>query len=498
MKLSKYQMLEFQSWKGLTDKNHIGAIFASQPQVASNIMVELLAIKHGKNLESFISRFPIKYFDTDAEFTWNVIGSSRRNIALVEARDASGNVISAGMAGVNGEVFYLVFAEDWFANGEVIVGEKNELYPLRIKGDARMEGSNAVYQVELMGGILTGMPAEELVGGKRFSWEYAPVSDNMSRAVGDIRFTTPTAMRNEWTTVRIQHKVGGAMLNRKLAIGLPVVNSNGTKDTVTTWMHYVDFKVEETFSEYKNNAIVFGTSNRNANGEYLNFDQSGYVIKQGSGLREQCQVANTYYYNKFDLKFLENALLQLCENKLELNERKFVMETGSRGALQFHKAVTNLVSGWGVLNVIGSASNPPIVNKTSSPMHQNSLSAGFQFTEYQAPMGITLSVRINPMYDDPVRNKIPHKDGGVAESYRYDIYGIGSMDQPNIQLCRIRGAEEYRGYQWGFRNPFTGQMNNPYMSFDEDAAIIHRMSTFGVMVMDPTRTISLIPQVLAS
>lgn len=31
---------------------------------------------------------------------------------------------------------------------------------------------------------------------------------------------------------------------------------------------------------------------------------------------------------------------------------------------------------------------------------------------------------------DPVRNKILSPDGGVAFSYRYDIWYIGTMDQP--------------------------------------------------------------------
>ncbi len=35
------------------------------------------------------------------------------------------------------------------------------------------------------------------------------------------------------------------------------------------------------------------------------------------------------------------------------------------------------------------------------------------------------------------------------------------------------------------------------MSFDEDSAVIHRMATLGVCVLDPTRTMSLIPNVLA-
>jgi len=46
------------------------------------------------------------------------------------------------------------------------------------------------------------------------------------------------------------------------------------------------------------------------------------------------------------------------------------------------------------------------------------------------------------------------------------------------------------------RNPFTGQIGNQYMSFDEDAAVFHRMATFGICVLDPTRTMSLIPACL--
>lgn len=44
-----------------------------------------------------------------------VIGSSRRNIPLVEARDENGNVVTAesGMVGAGYAPFYLVFPEDW-------------------------------------------------------------------------------------------------------------------------------------------------------------------------------------------------------------------------------------------------------------------------------------------------------------------------------------------------------------------------------------------------
>lgn len=34
------------------------------------------------------------------------------------------------------------------------------------------------------------------------------------------------------------------------------------------------------------------------------------------------------------------------------------------------------------------------------------------------------------------------------------------------------------------------------MSYDEDSAVIHKMATLGVCVLDPTRTMSLIPAIL--
>lgn len=110
----------------------------------------------------------------------------------------------------------------------------------------------------------------------------------------------------------------------------------------------------------------------------------------------------------------------------------------------------DVVSGWTAFNYLGgNAANPAIIQKTTSQLHSNALSAGFQFTEYKAPNGVIVTVEVDPVYDDPVRNKIMHPMGGVAESYRFDILYIGTMETPNIQLAKVKGQEEYRGYQWG-------------------------------------------------
>lgn len=399
-KLGRFQNRTFEGWYSkVTKANHLGSLFQLQPQKATNMMVQLLALYRGKTLDTFLSQFPTKEFDSDDEYTWDVIGASSRNIPLIEARDADGNVITEDYptnVGANGDMFYLVFGEDWFPDGVVIVGELNEVYPIRVLGDGRPEGTNTVYRCEVFSGVTTGIPVEQLMAGKRFSIEYAPVSKDLSRGVGGVHYASPVSMRNEFSTIRIKDKVGGAMLNKKIAFGIPVVDERtGKHTTMTMWMHYEQWQLEQEWSQYKNNILAFGRSNRNLNGEYLNFDKSGEVIRCGSGLYEQMEVSNTIPYNTFSLKLIEDALYELSAAKLDFNDRTFIIKTGERGALQFSKAVLDTVSGWQAFQINGD--NLGIVQRTNSQLHQNALAAGFQFVEFRAPNGVTVKVDVDPI-----------------------------------------------------------------------------------------------------
>ena len=138
------------------------------------------------------------------------------------------------------------------------------------------------------------------------------------------------------------------------------------------------------------------------------------------------EVANTMYYNNFSLKLIEDALYELSAAKLDFGERYFLIRTGERGAIQFHKAVLQTVSGW--TQFVLDNSSTRVIEKTQSNLHTNALSAGFQFVEFKAPNGVRVKIEVDPYYDDPVRNKIMHPNGGPAFSYRYDIMDIGTMD----------------------------------------------------------------------
>lgn len=116
------------------------------------------------------------------------------------------------------------------------------MYPVIVKSmNPVFEGSNAVYQVQCYGDNPNGIPAERLLAGERFSPAYAPVEKDLSRKAGTVRYTSPVSMRNEWTTIRIFNKVGGNMLDKKLAVGIPVTKETEglklQKSVINRWMH---------------------------------------------------------------------------------------------------------------------------------------------------------------------------------------------------------------------------------------------------------------------
>ena len=354
------------------------------------------------------------------------------------------------MIGANREPFYLVFPEMWFFDGEEIFGELNQVYPMLIKDKPKTEGTNYVYLVELSNGSTNGIPAERLLAGERFSWGFAPVERGLSRGVGGVRSATPAKMRNEFTTISITDEVYGDVYGQKIAMGVPMVRVDQSgkmvKETANMWMHYWEFEFEKTWREYKNNLYAYSVSNRNENGEYMNFGKSAEVIRKGDGLYAQLERGNVHYYNKFSLQLLEDLLLSISTSKLEAGEREFLIRTGEYGMRDFSRAVSQTGSGWSMYNY--NADNLGIMKKTGD---NNFTLVNPQFDNYYTFGGIKIRVEVDSFYDDPVNNKIEFPGGeGKAMSHRFDIINIGTMDQPNIFKCGIKGQPtEVRSIQWG-------------------------------------------------
>lgn len=505
-RINPTQMVGVTTWKGtVTKENHIYNLFRKDPQKASEVMTTLMSAMHLPTLDTYLSKeVPVREYDDDSDLYWNVLASSRRNIPLVEARHADGTVVkdTDTNIGVGFEPFYLVFPIDYFALGEVLWGNYNETYPVIVKEEGRQEGTNTVYLVEPFGTQgAAGIPAERLLAGEKFSVGYAPVESNFSRKVGDVRFSAPIAMHSSWQTVRIQHKVGGKELGKKLDARIPVtgiVNGKQVTKLVDRWMHAVTWKIEEQWEEYKNNSLDRGVSTIDVNGEVTNFGLSGLPNKQGAGFRQLMEMGNIIYYDRFSIKLLENVFSNMFSGKVDFRNRKVVVRTGEEGAKLISREAKKEASGWLPLF---SASAPSYFSKGGStdftPNGNGMTITNYQVTRWISSNGLDVTIMIDSSKDDKTTNKIMHPNGGTAESYRMDCFYAGNEDEPNVQKCVVKDRPERRGYQWGpFDNPFTGESNNGSASFDEDAAVVHYIATQGIRMVDPGRVTCLVPNLL--
>lgn len=483
--ISFLQQYEPSDFGGLVTKNHLASLYQIEPQWASKLAMRIHEINFGTDLDSYLDKFGVKYLESDDDFKWVLQGSEGKNIPLVSARIDGTAVTAASTAGLNHTEFELIFPEAYFSETNLIVGEQNELYPILIKEGPFPEGNAFRYVCELFTGDSTlFIPYEEIVANKRFSKEWSPVEQTLSTKGGTPNYTSPFQMKNSFTMIRMQHTHPGNMINRPVAFSW----IGEDKKSYTTWMQYADYQFDRQFRKMKSRLLMYATSNRASDNTYKQKGKSGYEIQQGAGIKQQMETSNTAFYNSFDIRWLTNVLLDLSVGKLGEGEREFVLRTGERGMVQFHEALSEYAQLY----------TPLLDQSRVSTMGKNGLTFKGQFMQYNGPQGIVVTLMHDPMKDDPERNKIAHPNGGLAESYVYDILDMGRNKDgySNIQKVAVKGQEDIWGYEAGLRNPFSASGAKNMMASPVDGYTVHRAAMCGTIVYDPTRTASLKPSIL--
>lgn len=474
--------VESKDWSGLTTENHLGALFGEQPEKIGKLISRLEYLDLGEDLVSYMEQFPTHYLEDDKEFEWDLQGAEEKNIPLIKATDLAGNVVTAtDEFGKGISRFLLWFGEKMFFQTHVIAGPNPDLYKLLVKTEGEQRGTYFVYEVELVTGDTNlYVPYDELVAGTRWHVEYSLSEQTLSKNGSDVSFTSPFKMANRMSMMRKKHLVPGNMINKKA--NDPVIFGLHGKDnkTFNTWLNKLDWEFRRQFRREKARLLMYGNSNRMADGSYGNIGESGYEIKAGMGLREQISPSNIMYYNKFNIEDFVDYCLSLSVGKLPQDSRRFVIGTGEHGLKMASRAIERYAS--------------------ASALEYNRVQAltGGDKASYQRPQyvkhadinGIRLEFMHIPQYDDAVRNTLKHPDGGLAESHRMTIMDFGTADgAPNIQMVRAKGFEEQFAYIPGLRDPYTpgGQGKPKIAATSVDGYEIHKADWFGIMVRNPQR-----------
>jgi len=492
MLVSKLQITTPQDWAGLTTENHLGYLYNQQPQLVSDIIEMLYKVNlGGEDIVSFLNKFPKMYVDDDVPYRWMLQGSDEKNIPILDYWDSTG-ASKPSKPGIGRSIFYMEFPEKWFDATDVIVGHKPDIYRLRVTGDPTPNGASWTYPVQLVtGDDLLFVPAAELTA-TRWSKDYSLVEQTLSKRGGGVSHSSPFMMENVLSSIRKQYLVPGNMIRKgkNKPLAFKWVDPE-TKKLMTSWLGQLDWAFKTQFRREIGRLLIYGNSNRMPDGTYGNIGESGYEIRSGWGLFEQFAPSNIFYFNKFDIDWLCNLALGLSVGKLPEDERRFVLSTGEYGAFDFHMAASNDTAKY-----TPNFTSDRIIMKGDGRMGYRG-----QFMEYQWINGIKFEIFIDPMKDDPVRNKVLHPSGGLALSHSFDILDFGSSNgEPNIQRVGLEGDEEIYRYIDGMRSPYTpyNNLTNPAATTTGvDGYEVLKMFIGGLRVKNPMKCARLIPNILA-
>ena len=468
--ISSLQLYAPKSWSGLTTENHLGSVFAQEPTLVSNIISRVFGLNQYAGMDYFLSiGGGEQELPDDNDFEWYLKGDDERALPLMTTLTSQG---------ANGATILLVLGERYFAKTDKLVFDDGET-AVRVMEEPYAQGTNWVYPCQSMVFSSSNIADSLLTAGSKVSKEYSPQERTLNRTYGETSYTSPFKMRNAMSFLSKTYTIPGNMHQRPLVIEMMDPKSN---KTTKIWTQYAEYEFMCQWMKEKERMLWFSKSNKQANGTYNMYGDSGTPIIEGAGIREQISPSYKFNYNEFTIDFLEDVLLNLSINILPEDQRHFVAFTGERGMVQFHRALEN-----------HAARFQPLDSKRVGGSGQN-LSFQGQYREYMGPQGIRFTLVHLPLYDNEVRNRIPHPKGGYTESYRYTILNMGtSGGENNIRRVYPKGRKELMWHVAGSTSPL-----GPNTSFSKGSASavdgyqLFAQAQQGVLIQNPMSCCELI------
>lgn len=493
-KISALQIVDQKYWGGLTRESHLGWLGMQEPETISPVMNRLYELNVGSdNIVAFMNNLPVEWINDDVAYRWHLQGSDERSIPLVKATyDEAGStaITDAHQAGLARGTFYMWFTERYFEATSHIVGNKPELYQLRVLKDPVKVGNYWKYQVQLFtGDDNLWIPASELAANSLWSELFGLVEQELSKRGTGVHHTAPYQMENVTSMIRKNYEVPGNMIskgkNKPLAYAF--IDQNGK--TQTRWIDKLGWDFYVQFERDKARLQMYGKSNKLSDGSFGHVGESGNVIRAGFGMYEQMEYGNILTYSTFSLDMLTDFAMDMSYGKIPEDKREFILSTGEYGAYQFHKDAVTKASGFTYLQT-------DVNIKTMDG--RLTLDEG-QFLNYVAVNGIKFKLMIDPMKDG-YPNTLPHPDGGLASSYIYDIFDVGTTNGvSNIARVSVKDEEEFFGYIPGLRDPFSpyNKRSDPrMMATSVDGYAVFKGFIGGVKITNPKKTARIIPAIL--
>jgi hypothetical protein len=463
------------------DSKYLGAAYdTGKPHILQDTMTRIFSSKTrfftGKLLTGMTGGSIGGVTEIETEmFRWRMYGDDVISARIVETLDPTNTT-----PGLGGGQFRIKLDLDFYEEPDVLLPE-DEDYPIQIIGGGIEDGNGTIYTCQLETDDPDAfLPVEYLEVGREFDKGWTTVASEYNDRFGTQQHSSTFMLESQigafaekfTVTDKAWRHQGRAVIEMRYTD--PVT---GQDKTVDKFLPMAEAKMEHSLlMGMEKQAWIGKRSNKQGPNKYWK--------KTGPGIEEQLLDGHVEYYNStLTTTRMKDFLLSVLFGKVNEEDRHMVAVTGTIGSLMFHDMLAAEASSFLTVDTNYIERQPGKAKRL--------LSYGAQFTHYQGPEGIEVTLVKNPLYDDRTISKRTHPIFTEApiRSSRFtflDFGGNSAMEgKQNVQMLRVKDTYR-RGYVAGTHTPMgpvkggqAGSLKAGYDLFTE--------GTNGIVMLDSTR-----------
>lgn len=471
----------FQKYEGFggnfVDSQYLGYSYdANKPHVFEGTLMRIYSANSrfftGKPLMGMTGGKTggIKEIESDI-YRWMLQGAEHRSATVVEYLEA-GNTTP----GINHTPIRIKLSLDYFAAPDVLFGEDNN-YPLEIIEGPIQDGNGYIYVVKLQGDNPSDyVPPYLLEVGKEFDKAWTTVSDEFNEEFGTQQFPSSFKLESQVGFFAQKLEITDKALRQEGRLGIEFLYTSpltGKTEKIRKFMPAFRMRMEDELMMSMEAQMTYGKKQTQPG-------HKNYWKKTGPGIREQLRGSWIEYYNSvLTTTRLRDYLMSVFFSRENEQDRQVVGLSGTLGSWMFHDMLAAEATSFLTVDT------HYIQMLSKNPRH---LSFGAQFTHYQGPEGVEVTISKNPMNDSLRYNKRMHPQHTdmPIDSARITFLDFGSSGgENNISMLKVKDSFTH-GHTIGTVGP-----NGPVQG-GVAGALIAGFSMFttgsaGIWMKDPTR-----------
>ena len=459
------------------DSNYLGAAYETgKPYVFENTLTKIFSSTSrfftGKILTGMTGAKSFGTTEIDADtYRWTLQGAEEKSARSLGQLDTANT-----LPGLNNTTFRIWLDLNYYAKPDVLMPEDNE-YPLEIVDGPTAYGGGYVYTVRIQGDSPdVYLPTTYLEAGREFDKTWTSIQQEYNKDYGTQQYPNSFMLESQIGAFGQKVTITDKAWRDEAKLGIEFLYTDpmtGKASKVTKFLAMAEAKMYNELYLNMEAQNVYGKKQTKPSAD-------GFWKKTGPGLREQLRDSWIEYYNgALTVNRMKDYLMDIMFSRVDEQDRKIVAMTGTLGSIMFHDMLAAESSSFLTVDT-------NFTQKLSeNPRH---LSYGAQFTHYQGPEGIEVTLVKNPMYDNRkyCKRMHPQYPEFPIDSMRMTFLDFGtSGTKNNITMLKQKDTFSW-GWVGGTWTP-TGPVKGGQAGALIDGYDMYTKGTSGIMVTDVTR-----------